>query len=131
MKILNDLQKIIYNKLSNIEEINVFSCPEKNTNFPYLIINIDNIEIEDNFYNTSYSLILKLLIFDKNESNINIINISEKVKNNIIELNNNFLNNITKIININFINSELKLFNEINSIWNMSINLNLIIQQQK
>lgn len=129
MNIINNLQKIIFEKLQNIKEnINIYSCPETNSPFPYVILNINKIEIENNFNNNIYSISLTMSVFDKNESNLNILNISNIVKSKLLELSNT-KSNTFNIVDINFNNLTIKIFNEINSIWNTNLNFNITLEQ--
>ena len=67
-------------------------------------------------------------VFDKNESNLNILNISNIVKSKLLELSNT-KSNTFNIIDINFNNLTIKIFNEINSIWNTNLNFNITLEQ--
>ncbi len=133
MLIINKLQKLIYNQLanSNKENIkklkNIVSTSIINSDFPYLIIDINNLEIDKNFANDYYIVNIKIKIFDKNESNSNIINISSDIFMELSDLNNIYINN-ARIIDINLLNTELNLFNEINSIWSCNLNFKITIE---
>ncbi len=133
MLIINKLQRLIYNQLanSNKENIkklkNIVSTSIINSDFPYLIIDINNLEIDKNFANDYYIVNIKIKIFDKNESNSNIINISSDIFMELSDLNNIYINN-ARIIDINLLNTELNLFNEINSIWSCNLNFKITIE---
>ena len=129
MKILNDLQKVIFEKLQNIDNINVYTCPETNSTFPYIIINMENTEIENNFFQDTYLIHFNTSIFDKGESNVNILNLSTLVQKYLTELSNTQFNDFN-IVDIYFNNLNLKLFNEINSVWNAVLKFNIILQSK-
>ncbi len=133
MFIINKIQKIIYNQLVNSESENIKKLKNIvttsiiNSNFPYLIIDINNVEIDKNFNNNYYIANIKIKIFDKNESSKNIIDITNDIFNELSNLNNIYIDN-NQIIDINLINTEMSLFNEINSIWNCNLNFKIIIE---
>lgn len=130
MNILNNLQRIIFEKLQNIENINIYTCPEINSSFPYLLTNIENVEIENSFSQEIYTIYFNISIFDKNESNLSILSLSNTVKKHLIELSNTQLNDFN-IVDIYFNNLNLKLFNEINSVWNVILKFNIMLQSKK
>lgn len=133
MLIINELQKIIYNQLTeskseNIKKLkNIASSSIINSDFPYLIIDINKIEIDKNFNNNCYIISTKIKIFDKNESSINITNISDDVFNEILNLATSYIG-YNRIIEVNLVNTEINMFNEINSVWNCNLNFNFIIE---
>lgn len=130
MNILSTLQKIIFEKLQNIENVTIYTCPETNSTFPYITINMENVEIENNFSQNTYIIYFNISVFDKNESNLHILDLSNTTKEYLMELSNTQLNDFN-IIDIYFNNLNLKLFNEINSVWNAVLKFNIIIQSKK
>lgn len=133
MLIINELQKIIYNQLiesksENIKKLkNIASSSIINSDFPYLIIDINKIEIDKNFNNNCYIVSTKIKIFDKNESSINITNISDDVFKEILNLATSYIG-CNRIIEVNLVNTEINMFNEINSVWNCNLNFNFVIE---
>ena len=123
-----NLQKIIYDKIK--EEINVFSFVEQNTNTPYASLNIKKINEEENFNYRINNLYFELSIFDKGKSNVNIINISKKIKNIILNLIGTDGANF-EILDIKFDDTNINLFNEIDSVWNVILNFNLAVKEWK
>lgn len=126
--ILVEFQKIIYQNIK--DDLSIFSYVEKNTNFPYGVVNMENIIEEKNFNYNLYKISLNVNIFDKNKSNVNIINITNKIKNNILKLigiNNEYF----EILDISYNNNELKLYNDIEGIWSSILKLNIIIRNGK
>lgn len=126
--VLIELQKIIYQNIN--DDLNIFSYVEKNTSFPYGVINIENIVEENNFNYNLYKVSLNINIFDKNKSNVNIINIANKIKNNVINLI-AISNDYFEILNILYDGSELKLYNDIEGIWSSILKLTIIIRDGK
>lgn len=129
MKTLNNLQKVIFEKLQNIENINIYTCPETNSTFPYAIINIENTEIENNFFQDTYLINFNISVFDKSESNVNILNLSNLAQKYLMELSNTQFNDFN-IIDLYFNNLNIKLFNEINSVWNVVLKFSIILQNK-
>ena len=123
-----NLQKIIYNKIK--EELPVFSFIEQNTATPYAFLNIKKINEEENFdYKTNY-LTFELSLFDKGKSNINIINISKKLKSIILDIIGTDGANF-EVLDVNFDDININLFNEIESVWNATLNFNLVVKEWK
>ena len=127
-KILIEFQKTIYQNIK--DDLNIFSYVEKNTNFPYGVVNIENVIEENNFNYNLYKISLNVNIFDKNKSNVNVINITNKIKNNILKLigiNNEYF----EVLDISCSSNELKLYNDIEGIWSSILKLNIIIRDGK
>ena len=127
-KILIEFQKTIYQNIK--DDLSIFSYVEKNTNFPYGVVNIENIIEENNFNYNLYRISLNVNIFDKNKSNVNIINITNKIKNNILKLigiNNEYF----EVLDISHNSNELKLHNDIEGIWSSVLKLTVIIRNGK
>lgn len=122
------LQKIVYDEIK--KEINVFSFVEQNTGTPYASLNIKKINEEENFNYKINNLYFELSIFDKGKSNINIINISKKIKNIVLNLIGTEGANF-EIMDIKFDDIGINLFNEIDSVWNAVLNFNLVVKEWK
>lgn len=134
MLIIQEIQKIIYNKLinsenKNISTLNIFTCPKINATFPYLIIEINKVNIENNFNKNNYSVNLQIKIFDKNESNIKILSMANSVQYELINIVNISIGNFN-IIDICFLDAEINIFNEINSIWKTILNFKILVEEK-
>ena len=126
--IINEFQKVVFNTLNNIDNLNIYSCPRKNSNFPYLVMSVSNVTLENNFHCDNYFINLSISLYDKNESNLNIINLSKKVKDLLISLSNN-KQEIFIIVDVNLNNMTNILFNDVNSVWNTTINFNITLSE--
>ncbi|MDR1499092.1 MAG: hypothetical protein LBS34_02285 [Rickettsiales bacterium] len=130
---MEEVQKLLYNKLiaSTSEHIgklaNISSSPEKNSTFPYLLMVINNVNTEINFNNSKYLLTLAIKIFDKNESNIDIISIADAVQTELLELSGTITSNNYEIIGMYLADTAVGVFNEINSVWNINLNFKILV----
>lgn len=137
MLIIYKIQKEIYNQLLESDSINIkklngiFSSPPVNLEFPYLLIVVEDIKIEKNYNElNNHILNIKIKIFDKNESNGNIIAIAEDVEKELYKLLNINIDNFS-ILDVNLLNTTINIFNEINSIWSCVLEFTIIIKQNE
>lgn len=131
MHIVQEIQKLVYSFLKNMDNVlNVYSCPNKNVNFPYVIIETDKIEVENNFNNNLYEITVNIKIFDKNETNTQITNTASDIKNEILKLFNIELKNYTIIDVVSTIDN-IRMYNELSSVWNEVLGFKFIINERK
>lgn len=135
MLVIHKIQKEVYNQLinsesENIKKIkNIFSSPIVNAGFPYLFVEINKTTIEKNFDNLdNYFLQLKIKLFDKRESNAEIIAMSNDVLEEVLKLVNITVDNFY-IADIFFKNLETNAFSEINSVWNCSLYFDMVVKK--
>ncbi len=126
--IINEFQKVVFNTLNTIDNLTTHSRPKKNSNFPYLVMRVSTVTLENNFHCDNYFINLSISLYDKNESNLNIINLSKKVKDLLISLSNN-KQEIFIIVDVNLNNMTNILFNDVNSVWNTTINFNITLRE--
>lgn len=128
MNVLIDLQQLIFNKLNCLKDISVYTTPEKNSQFPYIIMSLDDVDIENNFSGDNYSINVSIKIYDKCESNINIMKKSIEIKENLMEL----INTITETFSIKCIdlkNMTTQIFNELNTVWESILNFKILVKK--
>lgn len=131
MHIVQEIQKLVYSFLKNMDNVlNVYSCPNKNVNFPYVIIETDKIEVENNFNNNLYEITVNIKIFDKNETNTQITNTASDIKNEILKLFNIELKNYTIIDVVSTIDN-IRMYNELSSVWSEVLGFKFIINERK
>lgn len=129
MNIIQNIQKLIYTLVSNnTQNIKVYSCSNKDIKFPYIILELDKIKNEENFINKRYYIWINIKIFDKNETNTKIIEISNEIEENIMKLLNVKIENFT-IIDIVYENNSLEMYNGLNSVWNNNIKFKFTINE--
>lgn len=129
MNIIQNIQKLIYTLVSNnTQNIKVYSCSNKDIKFPYIILELDKIKNEENFINKIYYIWINIKIFDKNETNTKIIEISNEIEENIMKLLNVKIENFT-IIDTVYENNSLEMYNGLNSVWNNNINFKFTINE--
>jgi hypothetical protein len=81
--------------------------------------------------NFNYNLIeikAQIRIFDRNENNLSILNISDSIQTGINKLFNISFEDFT-VIGVYISGNELKLYNEINSVWSDTLNIKLVAKQ--
>ncbi len=129
MNIIQNIQKLIYTLVSNnTQNIKVYSCSNKDIKFPYIILELDKIKNEENFINKRYYTWINIKIFDKNETNTKIIEISNEIEENIMKLLNVKIENFT-IIDIVYENNSLEMYNGLNSVWNNNLKFKFTINE--
>ena len=129
MNIIQNIQKLIYTLVSNnTQNIKVYSCSNKDIKFPYIILELDKIKNEENFINKRYYTWINIKIFDKNETNKKIIEISNEIEENIMKLLNVKIENFT-IIDIVYENNSLEMYNGLNSVWNNNLKFKFTINE--
>jgi len=113
MFILNIINNIIYKTLKESNDKNIkkltgiYTYLPKNTIFPYLFIECTNINKNNDYLEDIYNISVCLNIYDNNNSNINILEIVNSVKNEILKINND------NIIDVNLINIKNSFNNEL------------------
>lgn len=133
MEIIQFLQDNIYNLLhknKNIQIENIFVTPKKNSSYPFLLIQVKNITDESNLKDDIFLSDVVIQIYDKNTSKTNkkLLDNAKSVIDTIQELKD--INNLYYTIkNINFINANLEVFNEINTIWMTEIVFKIVVQK--
>lgn len=131
MHIVQEIQKLIYSLLKDMNNIlNLYSCPNKNVDFPYAIIETDKINVENNFNNNLYEITINIKIFDKNETNTQITNTANEIKKEILKLFNIEFKNYTIIDVISTIDN-IRMYNELNSVWSEVLGFKFIINERK
>ena len=131
MNIIQKLQKLIYNSVSNnTQNIKVYSCSNKDISFPYIIFELEKSKNEKLFAGEKYSVWVNIKIFDKNETSTKIIEVSEEIRENMMELLNIKIDN-SAIVSIVCENSSLEMYNGLNSVWNSSLEFKFIINGYK
>lgn len=129
MNIIQKIQKLIYTSLSNNEQnIKVYSCPDRDTVFPYIIYEFEKIKKEENFTGSEYEINLIVKIFYKSETNIELIHISDELTKNIMYLQGIRLEN-SIIISINNENTSIELYNGLNSVWRCGVKFKFIVNE--
>ena len=94
MIVINRIQKAIYDclKAQNSENFQVlkgiFNYLDKNTDFPYIFVNINNVEDLSTFSKNIYSCSVSINIFDKNTTNGFVVNLADEIKDVFYNLNN-------------------------------------------
>lgn len=131
MNIVQDIQKLVYTFVSNNKQhIKVYSCSNKDIKFPYIILELEKIKSEENFTNKKYEISINIKIFDKNETNTQIIEISNELRENITKLSNTKIRD-SIIIDIINENNSLEMHNGLNSIWSDNLKFKFIINKLK
>ncbi|MDR2778477.1 MAG: hypothetical protein LBB13_03190 [Rickettsiales bacterium] len=131
MNIIQNIQRLVYSQLVNIdfsESVNIYSCPNRNIDFPYILLSFDEYEISRSFNYNLIEVKAKIRIFDKNENNLPVLNITDDVHKAINELFNVSFEDFS-ITEVSITGNELKLYNEINSVWNNTLNVKLLAKQ--
>ena len=127
MNIIQKLQKLIYNSVSNnTQNIKVYSCSNKDISFPYIVLELEKSKSEKLFAGEKYSVWVNIKIFDKNETSTKIIEVSEEIRENMMELLNIKIDN-SAIVSIVCENSSLEMYNGLNSVWNSGLEFKFII----
>ncbi|MDR2078051.1 MAG: hypothetical protein LBP39_03745 [Rickettsiales bacterium] len=121
----------MYSQLVNIdfsESVNIYSCPNRNTDFPYILLSFGEYEVGRNFNYNLIEIKAQIRIFDRNENNLSILNISDSIQTGINKLFNISFEDFT-VIGVYISGNELKLYNEINSVWSDTLNIKLVAKQ--
>jgi hypothetical protein len=108
--------------------VNIYSCPSRNTDFPYILLSFDEYEIDRNFNYNLIAVKAKVRIFDRNENSLSILSISDNVQAGINKLFNVNFEDFS-IVDVFITKNELKLYNEINSVWNSTLDVKLVAKQ--
>ncbi|MDR2760542.1 MAG: hypothetical protein LBB09_01710 [Rickettsiales bacterium] len=127
MKVINFIQGVIREHLNGKIE-NIYITPRRNSDYPYCIIKVGAIKNLSNVRETFFLCEVCLDIYDKNADNCGLNSAGDELKNSL----NGIINNQSDeflIKNIQWKQSNLKLFNEINSIWNISLNFDVLAKQ--
>lgn len=129
MNIIQKLQKLLYNLLSgNKQNIKVYSCSNKDINFPYIILELETSKIEEFFASKKHNVRISIKIFDKNETNMKIIEVTEEIRENLTKLLNTKIDNST-IVDIICESSSLEMYNGLNSVWNSNLKFKFVINE--
>ena len=123
-----NLQKIIYDNIK--DELSIFSFIEKNTPLPYGLISLKSIKEDENFDCKINYYNFEISLFENSKSNVTITDLCQKIKSNLLSLigltGTNF-----ELLNIEFININMNLFNELETVWKAILNFNTIVKEWK
>lgn len=129
MNIIQKLQKLIYDFVSNNRQnIEVYSCSNKDISFPYIILELEKNRNEKFFVGEKYSIWVNIKIFDKSETNMGIIETSEEIRENMMRLLDIKIDNFV-IVSIVCENSSLEMYNGLNSVWNNNLKFKFIVNE--
>jgi hypothetical protein len=127
MKVISFVQNVIREHLSERME-NVYVTPQRNSDYPYCIIKVNAVKNFDNVGETFFLCDVFLDVYDKNADNGNLIDIGDGLKNSLGGIIDNQDDEFL-VKNIRWKLGNLKLFNEINSIWNIGLNFDVLVKQ--
>jgi hypothetical protein len=129
MKVIDFAQNMIKNAIEADEILeNVYISPKRNSEYPYCIIIVESVEDVSNIKETMFVCLVSLDIYDKNTDSNGVNEISENIKNGMNSLI-NMQNDTFAIKNITFERGNLKLFNELNLVWNIDIKFKFLIKK--
>ncbi|MDR0571711.1 MAG: hypothetical protein LBG48_02550 [Rickettsiales bacterium] len=129
MKIIDFLQSIIKANLDNNCNLisNIYLSPKRDSDYPYCIISVKDVKNNSNIKETVFSCLVSIDVYDKNTDNINLISISEEIKNNLDSVLNNQNSNFV-VKHITFERGDLKLFNELNLVWKITLEFKALVK---
>lgn len=123
---ITDLQKIIYDVLfSNFTNIKIFTHIEKNTDFPFVFIDIVNSKDISNFTEEIKNFEVEISIFDKNTTNSFALELGDKIED-ILSIVENF--NDKNIIDVKFFGQTISMQSE-KTIWQNKLKFNFITKK--
>jgi hypothetical protein len=129
MKVANFVQNIIKTKLSDGCGLisNIYLSPKRDSEYPYCIINVKDIKDASDLRETAFVCLTYIDIYDKNIDNVGIINISEEIKDNLNGILDN-QNNDFAVRRVVFERGDLKLFNELNLVWKITLEFKIFVK---
>lgn len=123
------LQKILYDLIEATNgAMEVYSCPHRNVNFPYVVIEISRIHGENNFNHKIHNIHTSIKIFDRNESNTPIITLANDIREAVLKLYNLQQENF-EIVDVSLKEDTLKMYNELNSVWSEILDFEFITRE--
>lgn len=131
MATINKVQKSIYDCLISQTGTNflnlsgIYTYVEKNSEFPYVFISTNKVENLSTFSKEIYGYSIELNIFDKNTSNVYLLELAEDIKS-IFSNISNFTTNNYDILDIKFKEINVGLEKD-NTIWKSQIIFDFII----
>jgi hypothetical protein len=131
MKVVEFLQNMIIATLIDNNDIqleNIYLSPIRNSEYPYCIVIVDRIEDVSSISENMFNCNIKIDIYDKSNTNETVVNMSDTLKNNL----GNIVGNQSELFyikNIILKQGKLKLFNEINLVWNVNLEFETLIKQ--
>ncbi|MDR1425761.1 MAG: hypothetical protein LBI70_02070 [Rickettsiales bacterium] len=131
MDIVRNVQKLLYGQLSGEDygvDVGVYSYLPRDVIFPYILISMDDIETRQNFGYDAVTVKIEIKILDRNENNLQILEISDKVLAIIISLRGIIFENL-RIVSVFPIENELKLRSDINSSWSNRLSFKLAVER--
>jgi hypothetical protein len=129
MKVIDFVQNMVENTLRESEVMdNIYTSPRRNSEYPYCIISVDKIDDSSNVGETIFTCHTSLNIYDRSSDSGNIVNLSEGIRNSLRGIAGN-QNDVFLLKNIIFRRSSVKLFNEVNPVWNINIEFEILVKQ--
>jgi hypothetical protein len=127
MKVVGFVQNTIKDLMDTNEIVgNVYISAKRNSEYPYCIINVNKVKDVSNIKDAMFICYTTLIIYSRD--NDNMINISENIRNclnNIIGTQNDEF----MVKNVTFEQNNLKLFNEINLVWNIDMEFKILVKK--
>jgi hypothetical protein len=122
---------MVYNQLVSIdfnESVGVYSCPARETTFPYILLAFEDYDISRNYNYNLVTLNASTKIYDRSESSSTVIGIPNSVEREMSKLVRTSMEDFF-IAGVLLAGGELKVYSDIGSVWCNTLHFKIIARQ--